>query len=152
MSVDISTYEPEEKCDLSINTMSGCHRFSSEKSSRSWAMLRIGKEKRMTPLKKECTLRTKPFGKIFSYTEVMSSHGRSSVDDWWTTLVQSSPLGVRIAPGPYRPSKESKDGRLRSCFVYSGLKTKRRNMGRPLCKNLQNGQEDVDKDGIALTV
>ena len=39
-----STYDLEERCDLSIHTTSGCHNFLLKKSSRSWAMLRIGRE------------------------------------------------------------------------------------------------------------
>ena len=102
--------------------------------------------------KKKNNLRTKALRKDILIYKSMDIRGRSSVDDRWITSVQSSPLGVRTGPGPYTHSKGSKDGGDRLCFVFRDQKTRRRNMGRLLCKNLQNGQEDMDTDGIALSV
>ena len=44
---------------------------------------------------------------------------------------------MRIGLGPYS-------------FVFAAQKTRRRNMGRLLCKDMQDVQEDMDTDGLVL--
>ena len=45
------------------------------------------------------------------------THGRSSVDDWWTTYLPSSFSGVTLGPGQQRPSKGSRSRRPKQCSV-----------------------------------
>ena len=95
-----STYEPEEKCDISIDTTSGCHRFTFEEKFKilGCAMNRQGKARDATEERMQsANPRTKPFGKIFFYAKVKASRGRSSVEDWLTTYLQ-------FLFRPYRPS------------------------------------------------
>ena len=72
---------------LQLTSRRGATDFLLKRSSRSQDVLRISREKRTTPSKKECNPRKRPFRNIRK-KEVKIFRGRSSDEDLWTTYFQ----------------------------------------------------------------
>ena len=77
------------------------------------------------------------FKNLMWYGNMKEFHCKAT--DWRTTSTRSSPLGVRAGHG-------------QTMLRLFRFKRQRRNMSRLLCKDLQNGQEDMYTDGITFSV
>ena len=124
-----STYELEERSDLSIDTTSGCHRFPSEDKFR---ILGYAKNRP---------------GKTHDAIEENAICEHSILARYPDIQRQGHPVEDQVSTtgGPCLRSIINHLGRL-----FRLKRQKRSRMGRLLCKDLQNGQEDMDTDGITF--
>ena len=126
-----STYQPEERSDLSIDTKSGSHRFPSVEKFKILGCAMNRQEQTHDAIEKQCNLQTRSIGKTFLKYRTNDIPWKIKCRRLVNHVLLYSPSGVRLGHGPSRPSKGSKNGNRRQCFVFSVHKKKRRGSSTP---------------------